>query len=78
MQYLVCPRCHFRAPFNKHICTTCGYNFPPVANAKQTGKAPQAAAGKAQQNSWWQQFLGLNNTTEESPKEPAAEEPALG
>lgn len=75
MQYILCTRCKFRVPLNKHVCTTCGFTIPSL-------HAPKAVSDelgpKVQKNTFWRTFLGLNEPVEEKPSEPAAEEPALG
>lgn len=38
MQYLLCPRCQFKMPANKHICQTCGFKIPSVAPASDASK----------------------------------------
>lgn len=33
MHYILCPRCQFKVPANKHICQTCGFRIPSAAPA---------------------------------------------
>jgi hypothetical protein len=74
MQYILCSRCKFRVPLNKHVCTTCGLTIPPLHAPKAV---PDELGPKVQKNTFWRTFLGLSAPVEEKPGEPAAEEPAM-
>lgn len=39
MQYLLCPRCQFKIPANKHICQTCGFKIPSQSDVKNGAKS---------------------------------------
>ena len=76
MQYILCPRCKFKVPLTRHMCTTCGFGLaaPPskLSVNDQLGVSP-----KSQKGGFWQKFFGLEVPSEEQ-QEPAQEEPALG
>lgn len=76
MPYIICPRCRFRVPQNKHMCTTCGFVIP----SPETTRAVTDTLGpqpKTQRSGFWRKFLGLEQPDDDH-KEPGAEEPALG
>jgi hypothetical protein len=75
MQYVLCPRCRFRVPMNKHICTTCGFEVPSSRGPQNQEKAPEKK--EARTGSFWQQFFGLPSPVEEHQNDQGQEEPAL-
>jgi hypothetical protein len=75
MQYVLCSKCKFRVPLNKHICATCGNTMPSMQAIKNAVKA-DVAASKSQKTGFWATFFGL--APQQDSKEPATEEPALG
>ena len=76
MQYVLCSKCKFRVPLNKHLCATCGTAMPSLQAIKNAVKADEAAS-KSQKFGFWQQFFGVGQP-ERDNKEPQTEEPALG
>lgn len=69
MQYILCPRCKFRVPLQKHICTTCGYVVPSLTPAKAV---TDELGSKAQKNGFWRQVLGLTSAVEEPANESSS------
>ncbi|MBY0359436.1 MAG: hypothetical protein K2W82_15645 [Candidatus Obscuribacterales bacterium] len=75
MQFQLCPRCKFRAPANKAVCSTCGYSFAAARRkAAAAEKQPEALpppisnlrrvqadnSTLSTPTSIWRNFLGLN------------------
>jgi len=75
MQYILCPRCKFKVPLTRHMCTTCGFVLTVPAGQRavndQLGANP-----KVQKGGFWQKFFGLEAPSDDH-KEPGQEEPAL-
>lgn len=69
MQYVLCSKCRFRVPLNKHICATCGTKMPSLQAIKKATDAD--VASKSQKSSFWAQFFGLAPQPEK--QEPAQE-----
>lgn len=72
MQYILCPRCQFKVPANKHMCQTCGYALPSASNAS-TGGGSNLERGKL--SNPFAKMLGLNNSAKQ--QETTQEKPAL-
>ena len=71
MHYILCPRCQFKVPANKHICQTCGFQIPSAAptnggNVQSSNKIGNPFA----------RLLKLQNQ-EGKPNEGNQENPAL-
>ncbi|GEM_PF-456526 len=77
MQYVICPRCKFKVPLHRHLCTTCGYKLPSLEDARKASGAAQTGNGRAARAGLWQQFLGLAGAEAKHP-EPKHEGTALG
>lgn len=71
MQYILCPRCQFKMPANKHICQTCGMKIPTTASA-EGGKGKET---KSLTNPF-ARLLGLNGSNK--TKDQSQENHALG
>lgn len=66
MHYLLCPRCQFKMPARKHMCSTCGYELPVEE------KAPEASNQSTSKGSVWAKFLGYGEKrTEQGQEKPA-------
>lgn len=70
MQYLLCPRCQFKIPANKHICQTCGFKIPSQSEIKNGAKSEDGST-KARTFS---KLFGFNN----SAKNKETQQEALG
>lgn len=76
MQYLLCPRCKFRVPANRHLCTTCGNRIPDPPRAVNSDRLGSGGE-KLQKIGFWQQFLGITSPEQER-KEAGHDGAALG
>ena len=70
MQYILCPRCQFRVPANKHLCQTCGNKMPSGAS---TNGGTVSERGKL--SNPFAKMLGMNNTAKQ--QDSTQEKPAL-
>ena len=68
MQYYLCPRCQFRVPAKKNVCTTCGFDITPLKNAQ-----PDQQTDKSRPTIW-SRLVGGGKQKEQ----PSQEKPALG
>lgn len=68
MQYLLCPRCKFRVPVNRHLCTTCGKKMPSLNPPRAVNTDALSESAKPGKSSFWQQFLGIAAPDQERPE----------
>ncbi len=57
MQYVLCPRCKFKVPVNKHLCSTCGYVMPVYQGASDTRSTVVISPEK--QQGFWATLFGV-------------------
>ncbi len=74
MQYILCPRCQFKAPLNKHICATCGGSLP---TAGELISKSQSEVLNEKKPSLWQKVLGGRQINVDTASDSAQEEPVL-
>lgn len=72
MQYFLCPRCQFRIPGNKHICSTCGYVIPSASSTRGVTQESKDQPAKTSKTAFWSKFLGLG-----TPEKPSESQEAL-
>lgn len=77
MQYLLCPRCKFRVPSNRQLCSTCGNKIAAVNAPRAVNSDQLASTDVAQKQGFWHQWLGLAGTEQEH-KDSGHDGPALG
>lgn len=64
MQYVLCPRCKFKVPANKHLCSTCGYVMPVFQSSDVVSRSTVIISPGKQQG-FWATLFGVG----EQPKE---------
>ncbi len=42
MQYILCPRCQFKATVKTNVCNTCGFHIKEYLNKIASKKAPES------------------------------------
>ena len=72
MQYVLCPRCQFKVPVNKHLCSTCGFVMPVVHPGEQTSGRSTVVISPNKQGFWATLFGVQEPASEDNEPDQAA------
>ncbi len=74
MQYVLCPRCKFKVPANKHLCSTCGYVMPVYpGGAELAGRSTVVISPtQTKPQGFWATLFGV--AEQEQPKDDSQDQ----